>query len=174
MDHFERDKILETFSILVDTREQDTAAARRRYASFGCPYQRAKLNYGDYTAQCVIDGKTMYSVNDPINPKVVIERKMSLDELAMCFGRERKRFEREFQRAKDSGAKIYLLIENATWENLLGGKYRSKLHPKAFFASITAWMARYNTEVIMCKAESSGRIIGEILYRELKEQLNGE
>ena len=34
-----------------------------------------------------------------------------------------------------------------------------------------AWMARYNARIIFCKAEISGRIIKEILYREGKELL---
>lgn len=33
-----------------------------------------------------------------------------------CFCRSRDRFEREFIRAKNADAKLYLLIENGTWE----------------------------------------------------------
>jgi hypothetical protein len=32
-------------------------------------------------------------------------------------------------------------------------------------------MIRYELQVIMCKAETSGRLIKEILYRDLKERL---
>ena len=51
------------------------------------------------------------------------------------------------------------------------GKYRSKMNPKSFVASITAWLARYRCQVIFCKAETTGVLIHEILYRELKEVL---
>ena len=100
-----------------------------------------------------------------------IERKMSLDELAACYTHDRARFTREFERAQDCGTKIYLLIENATWENLFNGKYRSKFGSNAFAASVLAWLARYDCQIIFCKSETSARLIHDILYRELKERL---
>ena len=96
---------------------------------------------------------------------------MSLDELAACFGRERERFVREFDRAKSIGMRLYMLVENATYENLYAHKYRSQLSPAAYSASLFAWMARYDCQIIFCKAESSGKIIHDVLYRELKERL---
>ena len=64
-----------------------------------------------------------------------------------------------------------MLVENATWENLINGKYDTRFNPKAFLASLTAYMARYNIKPVFCKAETSGKLIKEILYRELKERL---
>ena len=41
--------------------------------------------------------------------------------------------------------------------------------------AVTAWLVRYNANLIFCKEETSGRLIREILYRDLKERLeNGE
>lgn len=174
MESFDVDEILNTMVILVDSREQDTARARERYSRFGAPYRRAHLSYGDYCCNYRRDGAWRYDEEETVHPDVVIERKMNLDELAMCFSRERKRFTAEFERIKAAGAKPYLLIENATWENLLAGKYKSKFNPKAFKASLSAWMARYNCTVITCKSETSGELIKEILYRELKERLQNE
>ena len=100
---------------------------------------------------------------------------MSLDELAQCFTHDRQRFKREFERAQAHGCRIYLLCENATWENLINGKYRSRFNPKAFIASIIAWQIRYDMQLLFCKEETSGALIKEILYRDLKERLeNGE
>ena len=166
--HFEVDKALDDMRIIADTREQDTAAFRKRFsACIPTPdISRRKLDFGDYTADTTI-GNDIVSLAET----AVIERKMSLDELAMCFGRERGRFEREFIRAKSAGAKIYLLVENASWENLLAGKYRSKLPPKAFAASLAAWTARYDLVPVFCKAEISGRIIALILRYELRNFL---
>ena len=45
------------------------------------------------------------------------------------------------------------------------------INPEAFKASLTAWMARYNAKVIFCRQETSGTLIKEILFRELKERL---
>lgn len=171
MDHFKVQSILDTFQIICDTREQETTKAAERYKSFGVPYQRATLNYGDYCANITIDGKALYSLDETIKASCVVERKMSLDELAMCFCRGRDRFEREFQKAADNGSKIYLLVENATWEALMNHRYRSKFTPKAFIASLVAWMIRYNMTPIMCKSDTSGALIKEILYRDMKERL---
>ena len=153
--------------ILVDTREQDTPALRKRLDSAGCPWERRKLDFGDYSARCTLpDGMEM-----DLSNQVCIERKMSFDELCACFCRGRERFTREFERAKAAGATVYLLVENATWENALSGKYRSRMEAKAFVASLTAWLARYHCQLLFCKAETSGRLIREVLYREMKERL---
>lgn len=158
---------LDSMVILVDTREQDTPSLRRRLELTGRPWERKKLDFGDYSAKCRLpDGEWL-----DLSPRVAVERKMSFDELCACFCRGRGRFTREFERAKAAGAAVYLLIENASWENALAGKYRSRMNPKSFVASITAWLARYRCQVIFCKAETTGVLIHEILYRELKEVL---
>lgn len=102
---------------------------------------------------------------------VCVERKLGLDELAHCYCQDRKRFEREFERAKQAGAKVYLLIENGSWEDAYGGKYRSRMNPDSLVASIQAWLARYNCQIIFCREQTTGRLIHDILYRELKEAL---
>lgn len=169
---FDQKAVLDSFEILHDSREQDTDRARRRYESFGVPHQRAVLNYGDYTYNAVLpDGNKIYDVSTTLSPACVVERKMNLDELANCFTQGRQRFRQEFERAQEHGSRIYLLCENANWENLLNGKYRSRFHANAFAASITTWIIRYNANLIFCKEETSGRLIKEILYRDLKERL---
>lgn len=172
MNPFEAEQILKTMTVLHDTREQQTDQARRRYKAFGVPTQKAVLDYGDYTYNVTLPEGDLYDTKSRIFPRCAVERKMNLDELAMCFTRERKRFAAEMQRASDHGARIYLLVEDATWENLLNGKYRSRFNASAFSGSLAAWTVRYNLVPIFCKAESSGPIIREILYRDLKERLN--
>lgn len=158
--------VLEKAVLLVDTREQGTPALHRRLERIGLPHRREKLFSGDYSIASEIDGAEI-----TLSQTVAIERKMSLDELAMCFGTDRQRFVKEFDRAKDSGMRLYLLVENASYENLYNHKYRSKLNPNAFIASLFAWMARYDCKVIFCKEETAPRIIHDVLYRELKERL---
>jgi len=166
MDAWELEQILSSMKIIVDTREQNSERAGKRYRSFSVPYLRQKLNYGDYSAQYTDLFGDVHII------KAAIERKMNLEELSSCFTSQRKRFEAEFERAKQDNARIYLLVEDATWENLINGKYKTKYNSKSFFASITAWMARYDIKIIFCKKEMSGKIIQEILYRELKEEVS--
>lgn len=171
MDHFETSEVLSTFQILVDTREQATPKSIKRYEAFGVPYERATLSYGDYCGIVTIDGAPVCDTSEAVKARCVIERKMSLDELAMCFTRGRDRFRREMERASSNNSAIYLLVENGSYEAIINHRYRSKYHPSAFLASLVAWTVRYNIIPIFCKAETSGQIIKEILYRDMKERL---
>ena len=158
--------------ILVDTREQPGARASKRYASFGCPYKRQTLAYGDYTYNFRgIDGNWYFSPDNTVHGHVMIERKMSLEELSGCLCQQRDRFRREFERAHENNARIYLIVEDATWEKIINHGYKTKFHPNAFLSTLTAWMSRYDLRIIFCKKETSGKLIREILYRELKERL---
>ena len=147
----EIDQVLSSMCVLVDTREQKTEISERRYAQLGRPYRREQFSLKD---------------------TVVIERKNSIDELCMCFTSQRARFEREFQRAAKVGIKVYLLVENATFEAVYTGKYRSRMLPNSLVASILAWLSRYNCVLIFCKAETSGKLIRDILHYEMRETLD--
>lgn len=167
MNYFDIQTALENITILVDTREQDTPQARKRLEGMNLPYERQKLDFGDYSAKCKVSENEEIDFSDVF----AIERKMSLDELCGCYCRSRERFTREFERAREKNAKLYLLIENATWENIYAGKYRSKMSANALTASMLAWLSRYNCQLIFCKSETSGKLIGDIIYREVKERL---
>lgn len=167
MHPIEVESTLKTMVITVDSREQATEQSKRRYADFGVPWERGKLDFGDYSAVFTLPDGTEFSLKD----KICVERKMSLDELCGCYTHDRARFEREFERAKAADAKIILLIEEASWEKAYNGKYRSQMKPQALVASMLAWLARYDCQIIMCHAETSGHLIRDILYREAKERL---
>ena len=167
MNHFSVNAALKTMGVYVDTREQDTIRARKRIQTIGLPVQRKALPFGDYSAFCTLPNGEVYSLENLVS----IERKMNLDEIAMCYTRERPRFKREFERARDAGAKVYLLIENGDWEKAYTGSYRSQVKPEALTASIIAWLARYNCQLLFCKEETSGKLIHDVLFRELKERL---
>lgn len=172
MTYFEEMQILESMEILVDTREQRTAKAEQRYNSFGVPYSRATLSYGDYTANfTLLDGGKLYDISKTINPICIVERKMNLDELAQCFTHSRERFEKEFHRATANNCFIHLICEDGSYERIVGHKYKSKFPPKSFLASITAWERRYNIHFHFCSSLESGHLIKEFLYRDMKERI---
>lgn len=172
VDIFQLDEVLKSFRIIVDTREQNTPKASERYKSFGVPTEKATLDFGDYCANITLpDGRPLLDTSRRVRPACVIERKMSLDELAACFTRSRDCFQKEFERAAAAGAKIYLLVEGGSWEAIQNHRYRSRFHPAAMQASLIAWMVRYNMVPVFCKAGTSGSIIKEILYRDIKERL---
>ena len=172
MDPFEIKDTLATFRILADTREQNTPRAQERFEAFGVPVERATLNYGDYAGQInLLDGSALYDPSGTVSAQTVIERKMSLDELAMCFTRGRDRFRREFERAASAQASTWLLIEGGSWEAIDKHRYRSKFSEKAMRASLIAWSVRYGFKIVFCRPETSGALIREILYRDIKERL---
>lgn len=162
----EMEDALEGMVVLVDTREQDTPALRRRIAAFG-PWEREKLDAGDYSASFPLPDGSRYRL------PVAVERKMSFDELAACYCRERKRFRAEFDRAKAAGVKLYLLVEGGSWEGAYAGAYRSRMAPRSLVGSMLAWLARYDCQIIFCERYTSGRLIRDILYREGREALMG-
>lgn len=162
MDHFAVKRHLATMSVLCDTREQPTPRSARRLRQIGVPIERVALSFGDYSAKCdMLD----------LRSSVAIERKMDLSELARCYCQERKRFIREFERAKEAGAKLYLLVENGSLDEAYSGHYRAKVHPASLTASMLAWLARYDCQILFCKEENSGQVIHDVLFRELKERL---
>ena len=158
---------LDTMTILVDTREQDTPKLHRRLEDMGRPYERAALTSGDYSAKFVLPDGAEYSLAD----RLAVERKMGLDEICGNYTRGRDRFRREFDRMAEKGGKLYLIVENATWENVVAGKYRSRLSPSCLIASLMAWNSRYGTQILFCKPETTGILIQKILYYEMKEIL---
>ena len=158
---------LESMVLLVDTREQQTPRSKVRYAQFGIPYERQTLNFGDYSAKVRMPSGEWHC----FDREIVIERKLGLEELSACFFQERNRFTREFEQAKAAGARIYLLIENASWLDIIRHNYKTRVSPKAFAGSILAFEARYDCKVQFCSQLCSGSLIRDILHYEVRERL---
>lgn len=166
----ELENCLSGMVLLVDTREQENFGFKRRMEKIPCAKRREKLTSGDYSAECVLPDGSVYSLKD----KVAIERKMSLDEICANFCAGRERFIKEFERFVGAGGKLYILIENASWEKVCGGMYETKMNKDALMASLLAWGARYNTQFIFCDSFISPAMIYKILYFELREHLKKE
>ena len=63
------------------------------------------------------------------------------------------------------------MVEGGSCEKAYNGRYRSQYNEKALVASIDAFRARYGMQLDFCKEETTGKLIRDILYRELKEYL---
>lgn len=103
---------------------------------------------------------------------IMIERKASLNELSGNFTQNRARFEKEM--ATFSGKK-YLLIENATYEDIVNGKYSTKISRKAYLASLHSFNHKYGLQFcfIPNNAFSGCYIYGTLVYH-LKNLLRKE
>ena len=156
--------------ILIDSREKENSHILNYMAVNKISVKRKQtLKFGDYS---FIDHNTDY------RNLIVIERKNSLDELSLNLtsGKKdhpinrRERFKNEFKRAKEVGAKVVLLIENATQEDIKEHRYRSRLHPNAFLGSLNSWHNKgYIDNIFFCKNKNDvGWAMLKIFYNFLK------
>jgi ERCC4-type nuclease len=155
-------ELLKQITIIADTREQVNGHITDYFDKNKIAYITRKIDTGDYSA--MIGDMTL-------EHDVVIEKKNGLDEIAGNFTVDRQRFEDEFTRAKAGGLKVFLLIENASWGDILLHNYRSKLEPKSLIASLLSWQVRFNITVTFCKPSETGQIIYGILYYAAREAL---
>lgn len=155
-------ELLKQLTVICDTREQANENITGYLDSKKIPHTSRKLDVGDYSA--MIGDMTL-------ERSIAIEKKNGLDEIAANFTADRARFEAEFLRAKANDTKVFLLIENATWSDILLHNYRSKLSPKSLIASLLSWQVRFNITVTFCKPSETGQIIHGILYYAAREAL---
>lgn len=154
--------LLKTMALIVDTREQVNYNILGYLSEKGIPHISRKLDVGDYS--CEIDGMTL-------EDSIAIERKNSIDEIAGNFTADRKRFENEFLRAKANGTKMFLVIENCSWQDIKSHNYHSKMSPAALMGSLLSWQTKYNITVIFTIPELTGEIITHTLYYWARESL---
>lgn len=166
LDPIEAEECLNQIVYCIDNREQPTERLSKRM-EYLQPNVRETLNAGDYTAKTLLPSGEWFYV------PVAIERKMSLTEIAGNFTRERERFRAEFNRAREHGIRLYILIENASWEAAYAGAYRSQMKPQSLIASLLTWSARYGCAVLMCeRSDTGGKLIRDILHYEMREALD--
>lgn len=155
-------KALKGLVVVCDSREQVNGHVTAYFDQKGIQHTSRALETGDYSA-------TLGDMT--FEDEIVLERKENLDEIAGNFTSGRERFEREFIRAKANGVKVFLIIENATWSDILLHNYRSDLKPQSFLATLLSWQARFNVTVTFCKPAETGQIIYATLYYWIRNRL---
>lgn len=158
----EIDTLLKGMTIICDTREVVNHHIKEYLHKKNVNHIDRKLDIGDYS---------MMVGDMTFENSVVIERKANIDEIAGNFTADRTRFENEFLRAKANNTKVFLLIENCSWQDIKSHNYRSKMKPSALEASLLSWQVRYNITVMFCIPELSGEIIANTLYYWARENL---
>lgn len=153
---------LKGLTVVCDSREQVNGHVTAWLDKNGISHQSRALETGDYS---VMLGETTFE------DEVVVERKANLDEIAGNFTVGRERFEREMIRAKANGVKMFLIIENASWTDILLHNYRSDLKPQSFLATLLSWQVRFNVTVLFCKPGETAQILYSILYYWVRERL---
>jgi len=115
--------------IVVDSREQIPYDFR----AYDVETTVAALPVGDYSLQ-------------GFNERIAVERK-SLNDLVGCLmGTERDRFKRELARGR--ALERFVVVIESDLRDLLDGRYRSKMNPKAAFESVVAFYIRFGTSFL--------------------------
>lgn len=159
----EIDKICKSIVILVDTREQKNQHITDWFDQHKIAWKLKALKNGDYSFMIPTTPELNIDRDLYFDHEIMIERKHDLDEIASNFTTNRSRFEEEL--ATFAGKK-YLLLENATYDDIVTNRYRSKISVKSFLATVHTFNHRYNLEfTYMPKSSFSGAwIYGTCLY----------
>lgn len=158
----EINEIVAGATIIVDSREKENKHITKYFEGKGIKWAVEKLNYGDYSLRVDLPttNRTFY-----LTDHISIERKANLNELSGNLTHNRDRFIAEFERAK---GKIYLLIENAEYEDIEKGLYTTKFNKQAFRASLEAFEQRYN---LIIHYQKDTNVTGYWIYRTLTSYL---
>jgi len=120
--------------IVIDSREQLPY-------DFDAPTVRMKLDQGDYS----ILG---------CEAAVAVERKQ-VHELFTCFGLDRSRFEREFERLATYHSATVVI--EGTFDDVLTPSAYSQMSPKTIMCSLISWEHRYGVTHKFCSDREGAR-----------------
>ena len=155
-------------TIQIDSREKARAIQKvlAEFEKQGVKHFISKLPIGDYIS---LD-----------NPRVSIDRKQSLAEVAVNVGQDHARFKRELERAQEYGIHLIFLVEHGgsikTLEDVRGwNNPRLKDHPLALtglrlYKIMLTMQNKYGIEWMFCDKRCTGKRIIELLSdRDRKE-----
>jgi ERCC4-type nuclease len=163
----EMQEVLSNIVVICDTREQENKHITKIFDRCNISHNSSCLKFADYSFFRKDTGETF-------DNSIVIERKNSIDELSGSLTVGRKRLEKEMQKAKDVNCRFILLIEDGSYDDILLHRYRSKLTPKSFLASLLTYQTRYNVSIIFMQNRCSANFIYNTFKYYLREKLKGE
>ncbi|WIL37559.1 ERCC4 domain-containing protein [Kurthia sp. YJT4] len=162
-------KLLDTLTIVVDTRENVNDHILRYLHEKKIPHVNKKLDTGDYSA--MIPKNPELGIMRDIYLDACLERKNSVDEITGNLQKDtRKAFENELIRSKD---KPFVLIceDLEGYEKILRGDYRSRYDPKALLGTLKTFEARYGFSIVFMDKKFSGNYIYHHFYYYAREYL---
>ncbi len=178
--HYEAYKNLSgKYHLIVDTREQENERYKNRIAEFEelpiDEWERQKLDVGDYSAVLRTPDEGLIDFTELIS----IERKMSIEELVDCLGKDHERFENELLRAKLNNIKVYVAIESGSYNDLVNGNYNRKTSVNQVVSSYHYFEDQYPVHFVWVTPNTFVRFVNETLRRFIYNHLainypNGE
>lgn len=150
---------------IYDTREHDGKNQHilDTWDKMGITYKKKKLDYGDYSFLVPANDDLGIPRDLDFSHKIIVERKASLDEFAGNVTKERDRIKKEFTLAPPEKV---LLIEGASYSDMLNGRYRSEYAPKSYWATLHSFWHEYGIPFVFMPnpTESAYFIRGYLQY----------
>lgn len=155
--------------IQIDSREKSKAikGILREFERQGVKYYVSKLYVGDYM---LLD-----------NPKLVIDRKQNLNEVASNVCQEHERFINELKRAQEVGIYVIILIEHGRdvkslsdvvwWENPRLKESPKAIRGEVLYKIMKTISERYDIEWRFCEKSQTGKEILRILQNEQRRDI---
>jgi len=137
----EKEELLKSIVVLVDSREKENTHVTDYFDKKDIPYKKKALSQGDYSFYLPANPDLSIPRDLYFDQQMVIERKASLEELSNNFAKERDRFEKELSLCK---AQMILLIENASYSDVINGNYKTEYNKKSFLGSLHSFQFKYN------------------------------
>ena len=148
-------------TLIVDTREKPRAIVRilTEFSRQGVKVVSRALNFADYW--------------NPANPKVIIDRKQNLQEVAGNVVQGRKRLVREIERCNRAGCHLIFLVEHGgrihkledviCWKNPRMSESPYAVSGERLFKIMKAMESYYGIEWKFCSKGQTGKKIIELL-----------
>jgi ERCC4-type nuclease len=99
--------------------------------------------------------------------RIAVERKASVDELAICCGVDRERFEHELQRLSEMDS-AHLVLE-FTFLDVFQADTISRISRRSVCGSLIAWSERFNVKVWFLGSRRAGEFMTYELLRRFHE-----
>ncbi len=141
----EVDALVKSIVVLVDTREKVNDNITGYFDKTKILYKKKSLNYGDYSFYIPQNNELAIPRDLYFDKRIIVERKGSLEELSGNLTKERDRLEKELSLAPKTKV---LIIENASYVDMVTGKYNTQYNNKSYWASIHSFWHKYNIPII--------------------------
>ena len=176
------EKLLKTMIIIYAKNEQENQHILDHFDKVKIKHKAVTMKTCDYSAIIPKNEELGLPFDITLEKEILIERKAHLDELSANFldrketetkaeTLKRTAFNNEWIRAKESGAKLYLVIESGSFDDIDKHKYRSKYNEKAFYNTLISWRDNYGFQIDFVNKDLMGKHILRLIQLRLKHIL---
>lgn len=139
------DELLNSITIVCDTREQKNEHVTKFFDSKKIAWTKKKLDTGDYSFFVPKNDELGIPRDLWFDKEICIERKNSLEEISSCLTESRDRLKKEFALAPNNKV---MIIENASYVDMVTGNYNTRYDSKSFWASYHSFWHEFNLPII--------------------------